>query len=254
MRRVLLFGGVSSVTHYSCFARIFSVSARKICGLPVFNYFDDFGPLVPDLIKRAALHVFLGFTSLLWALMTDDKSHVDRAITFLGLWGELPCPDNDMIHTISLHGPKKGNWAYITIGWASKGASPHKDLGELIGKLSFTQTSVFSRFGRALLMPLRDKLKVRPFAAMLSADEIDIIRWFVKLLSGGISRICFFKSHRHEVIVYADAETSAIIVASIVIDVKGFGNQREFRNIRAEVSDHKRGNAFILTTYIFTAL
>ena len=57
--RVLLFGAVSSVIHYNCFARIFSVLANRILGLPVFNYFDDFFSLVPALIKRAGLQVFL---------------------------------------------------------------------------------------------------------------------------------------------------------------------------------------------------
>ena len=39
--------------------------------------------------------------------MKDDKSEVDRALTFLGLWGEFPIPDNDMILRISLPEPKK---------------------------------------------------------------------------------------------------------------------------------------------------
>ena len=40
--KVFLFGAVSAVIHYNCFAGIFSVLANKILGLPVFNYFDDF--------------------------------------------------------------------------------------------------------------------------------------------------------------------------------------------------------------------
>ena len=55
--RVLLFGAVAAVIHYNCFARIFSVLPNRIFGLPVFNYFDDFGSLVPDLIKKAGMQV-----------------------------------------------------------------------------------------------------------------------------------------------------------------------------------------------------
>ena len=72
--RVLLFGAVSAVIHYNCFARIFSVLANKICGLPVFNYFGDFGSLVPDLIKKAGMQVLLCPTAVLGALMKGDNS------------------------------------------------------------------------------------------------------------------------------------------------------------------------------------
>ena len=178
-RRVLLFGAVSAVIHYNCFAMIFSVLANKISGLPVFNYFGDFGSLVPDMIRKAGLQVFLGFTAVLGALMKGDKSQADRALAFLGFWGEFPGPDNDMILRISLPGPKKTKWAIITHDFASKGAISHMDLGKLIGGLSFAQTSVFGRFGRTLLRPLHDKLKQRPYVAKLSVDEVDILRWWV---------------------------------------------------------------------------
>ena len=128
VRLVLLFGAVPAVAHYNCFARIFSGLANKIFGLPVFNYFDDFGALVPDLIKKAGLQVFLGFTALFGALTKNDKSQVDKARAFFGLWGEFPCPDNDMRLEISPHEPKKENWADIALDFASKGAIPHKDL------------------------------------------------------------------------------------------------------------------------------
>ena len=108
--RVLLAGAVPSVIHYNCFARIFSVLATRISGAPVFNYFDDFGPLVPDLIMKAGLRGFLGVAAVSGALMKGDKSQVDRALTFLGIWGEFPCPVNDMILRISLPGHKKEKW------------------------------------------------------------------------------------------------------------------------------------------------
>ena len=163
--KVLLFGAVSAVIHYNCFAMIFSVLANKISCIPAFNYFDDFGSLVPDIIKLAGLRVFLGFTTVPGAMTKDDKSQVDRALTFLGLRGEFPSPDNDILLIISLPEPKKEKWANITHEFASKGAISHKDLGKLIGGLSFTQTSVFGRFGRTLLRPLHDKLKRLPYVA-----------------------------------------------------------------------------------------
>ena len=222
VHKVLLFGAVSAVSHYNCFARIFSVLANKILGVPVFNYFDDFGSLVPDIIKLAGLRVFLGFTTVLGALMKDGESQVDRALTFLGLWGDFPNPDNDMLLVISLPEPKKEKRANITHEFAPKGAISHKDLEKLIGKLSFTQTSVFGRFGRALLRPLRDKLKRRPYVARLPTDAIDILRWWGLLLRKEISRVCVPKLPRPEAIIYTDAATSTRIVASLVIDVPVF--------------------------------
>ena len=71
--------------------------ANKILGLPVLNYFDDFGALVPDIIKEVGLKSLLRFTSVLGALMKDDKSEVDRVLVFLGLKGESPSPENGMV-------------------------------------------------------------------------------------------------------------------------------------------------------------
>ena len=65
----------------------------------------DFGPLVPDIIKLAGLYIFLGFATVLGALMMGDISEVDRALTFLGLRGEFPNPDNDVLLRIFLPVP-----------------------------------------------------------------------------------------------------------------------------------------------------
>ena len=89
-----------------------------------------------------------------------------------------------MILMISLPAPKKEKCSYITLDFASKGAFPHNDLGKLIGNVPITQTSVFGRLGGTLLRPLHDKLKPRPYVDNLSADEVDILRWWVSLLRG----------------------------------------------------------------------
>ena len=87
----------------------------------VFNYFDDFGPFAPDIINLAGFRVFLGFTTVLGALMKDGKSQVDRALALLCLWGEFPNPDNDMRLRISLPEPKKEKWANVTHEFAPNG-------------------------------------------------------------------------------------------------------------------------------------
>ena len=156
-----------------------------------------------------------------------------------------------MIIRISLPEHKKGKWENTTHDFASKGAISHNDLAKLIGGLSFAQTSVFGRFGRTLLTPLRDRLKRRPYVAKLPADEVDVLRWRVTLRRDDTSRVCVPKLPCPEVIIYTDAATSARIAASLVVDVNEFEDRRDFRTPWAEASDPQRGSTFILTTYIY---
>ena len=118
-----------------------------------------------------------------------------------------------------------------------------------MGNYRLPKTSVFGRFGGTLLRPLRDRINRRPYVAKLSTEGLDILRWWVELLRGGISGIGFLKSPRPEVVIYTDAATSNRIVAALVIDVGEIGRRMEFRTLRVEVPDPKRGGTFILTTY-----
>ena len=86
--KVLLFGEVSAVLHYNCFALILTVLANKILGSPILNYFGDFGPLVPELIDRLEPETFLRCATTIGALTKDDKSDVETSLTFSGLWGD----------------------------------------------------------------------------------------------------------------------------------------------------------------------
>ena len=152
---------------------------------------------------------------------------------------------------ISVPAPKNEKCADTASEFASRGAIPHKDLENLIGEISFTQTSGFGRFGGTLFRPVRDMLKLRPYLARLSRDEIGILRWRVALLRDDISRICFPKSPRPEAMIYTDSGTATKIVDSLVIDVEDFGGRRGFCTLRAEISDPKWEETFILTTCIY---
>ena len=95
--RVLLFGAVSAAIRYNCFSRTISVSANKILRLPVLSYFDDFGALVPDMIKEIGLDPFLRFTSELGALAKDGKYEVDKILVSPCLSGGFPFTENGMV-------------------------------------------------------------------------------------------------------------------------------------------------------------
>ena len=85
----------------------------------------------------------------------------------------------------------------------------------------------------------------------LSADEVDILRWWVLLLRGDISRVCAPRLPRREVIIYTDSATPTRTAAPLAIDVSHFDVCKEFRALWAETSDPHRLIAFISTTYIY---
>ena len=171
----VLIGGILAVSHYKCFVRILTVLAAKILGIAILNYFVDFGSLVHGVISRLGPETFLRFTTAAGAFMKDDKSDVETSIAFLGLLGDSACPERDMVLYISLRQEKNGRLPQITLDFAREGSIAHKDLVKLIGDLSFTQTSLFGRFGRSLLLSaLRDMLKIRRYFAKLYAAGIAI--------------------------------------------------------------------------------
>ena len=84
--------------------------------MPVLNYFDDSGALVPDVIKELGLEAFLMFTSELGALAIDDKSEVDRVLVFLGLsGGNSMAPTTVRFYIFRLRALRGWKWAHITL-------------------------------------------------------------------------------------------------------------------------------------------
>ena len=45
--KVLLFGAGSSSIHYNCYSRLIAVLMNRTLGIPVPNYVDDYGDLIP---------------------------------------------------------------------------------------------------------------------------------------------------------------------------------------------------------------
>ena len=88
--RALLFGSVSAVTHYNCFARSLAVLTILTLGIPALNYFGDFGALVPDPLGTMALWMVENTRLTLGAPMETTKSLVGTQLTFLGLLGSSP--------------------------------------------------------------------------------------------------------------------------------------------------------------------
>ena len=157
--KVLLFGAASEVTHYNCFSRAFAVLVNRCCGAPLLSYYGDCGAFCPESLGAKALSTVNEGGDILLILFKKDKSEVGRSVKFLGLPGDFPNPANGMDLCISLPQGKTIRWSEIAESTASKGSIPHKDLGKLLGGLSFSQTSVFGKFGGTMLKSLFGKLR-----------------------------------------------------------------------------------------------
>ena len=83
--RVLLFGAVSAVIHYNCIARSLAVLINRALGIPVLNYFDDFGALVPEPLGAMAIWAVGNTSSTIGAPTKTIKSIADTQMAFLGI-------------------------------------------------------------------------------------------------------------------------------------------------------------------------
>ena len=204
--------------HYNCFARALAVLMNRLLGIPVLNYFDDFGALVPEPLGDRALWMVGNTSSVLGAPMKTIKSLVDTQLTFLGLLGSFPGPQRGLLLSIELPQGKIAKWSQIIRDHIAGGRITSKHLEKLIGKLSFTQTSVFGRFGRTLLIALHYKLKERPYSEILSPRELDILSRRSQAIATHIARTVEIKPKFPEFVIYTDATTSTRITAALVFN------------------------------------
>ena len=228
-----------------------AVLVNRSLGIPLCSYYDDFGAYTPSIIKDQALRAFELFSETQGADLNRDKSKVKDSIKFLGLKGDFPHLASGMLLRIYLPQSKVKAWSESISDVISKGSIGHKPLESLIGKLSFTQTSIFGRFGRTPLRFLQTKLHRRPFEGTLTEEEIDILQWRIASLGASIPRTVEIKSCRPEIIIYTDAATSTRIVAAIILDVAEFLRVGEFQAVFKEVSSLEWQTTFKDTTYIY---
>ena len=142
------------MAHYNCLSRALAVLANKIFGIPLLSYFDDYGSIIPETLGRPALETVDSFFNVLGALINDNKTDLGRKVVFSGITGEFPNSDNGTALSISLPLGKARSWSLMIQKAIGLGVIGHKELESLIGRLSFALTSIFGRFGRAMLAAL----------------------------------------------------------------------------------------------------
>ena len=180
----LLFGSEADVIRYNCFSRVIAILVNRIFGIPLVSYYDDLGAPIPSDLGDLALTTTQEFLRLVAVFLNTKKTDMGEEVAFLGLLGRFPNPGNDMTLSIALPEDKKTNWATIIDKIPTLGVVQHSQLESLIGKLSFSQTSIFGRFGRPMLTPLQIKLNARHFRTLLSDREIRIPQWWASGLKG----------------------------------------------------------------------
>ena len=233
----LLFGASVAVHHYNLFSRIIAVLANKIFRLPAINYVDDFGCLLPKCLGQAGLRAFSSFCRMVGVRLKEKKTEIGREIVFLGLRGSFPCPDNGMELLISLPETKRVRWCKAVRSYLAKGSITHSELDSLTGKLSFSQTSVFGRMGRAMMQPLYRKLYAPYYDATISDSDRIVLEWWAELLLRIRPRSPITRKDYPDWIVYSDAVAITRIVECVV-----FRRCQYLRSGRIFTARHVRAN------------
>ena len=215
------------------------------------NYFDDFGSFIPEELAAAALETFSGSLADLRSDLNNDKSALGRELKFLGLTGNFPQISSGVLLRIFLPDDKITAWSACIDEFIASRSITHKQLAKLIGRLSFTQTSIFGRFGRTLLRPLHKKLRQHPFEGRFSPGELSLLAWWSASLRASRPRIVYLKSPRPEYIIYTDAATSTAMLAAIVIDVASFESDPHFAAVIDEEADKVWFDTFLETNLIY---
>ena len=127
-----------------------------------------------------------------------------------------------MMFSIDLAEAKKIAWGGRIEEIPKSGEIPHGELNALTGRLSFSQASVFGRFGRAMMQPIYRKLYTGFYTAQLSDCDVVTLDWRVGLLRAIRPRIIYPRRSTPQKIVIADAATEAMIMAAIVFDKATF--------------------------------
>ena len=247
----LLFGSVAAVIHYNCLSRAISVLANMIFGIPILAYFDDLGALTPERVALPALRTFQTFSALVLYILKLIKTDIGHEVTLLGLLGKLPTPENDMALEISLPFDKVSAWTSRIGRFLEPCAITPAEMDSLIGRLSFSQTSVFGRFGRPFPAHLYDKQNAPYFPPILSGREIRPLRWRNTMLRDMRPRKILAKPDKPVFVVFTDAATKTSIIAATVFEQKTFRESDTITMVwEATVGPH-RNTLFDKTSLIY---
>ena len=131
------------------------------------------------------------------------------------------------------------------------GKIPHADLESAIGRLSFAQTSVFGRIGRAMLSPLYVKLHSNNWDATIDLKELTTLRWWVASLGHMKPRKAIPKHAATERVVYTDAAGKSAIMADVVFDPSRFTAYKTIGGVWSLKTGFRWKSTFAKTNFIY---
>ena len=99
----------------------------------------------------------------------------------------------------------------------------HKELESITGRLSYSQTSVFRRFGRGTMHPLYRKMHAAYYQSELSDADRAAPHWRAALIMEAEPRRVISRNHIPDKIIYTDAVTEAAIFPIVVFDKRECG-------------------------------
>ena len=105
--------------------------------------------------------------------------------------------------------------------------------------MSFSQTSIFGRFGRALMQPIHRKLKAPVYQGELARPAIKVFQWGAGVLRTVCPRRVSPRLNTPHIIIYTDAATSTRIAPIIVFDKPEFRAHQVIRACRGMYADAK---------------
>ena len=107
------------------------------------------------------------------------------------------------------------------------------ELESIVGRLSFTQTSVFGRVGRWMMAPRYAKLRDFPYRQALSQKESTALRWRTVAIGHMKPRVATPKPKLTERAVYTDTVGKAQITDALIIGPSTFDGNKTIKRVCA---------------------
>ena len=223
---------------------------NKISGIPIISYFGDFGDLVPFDIGQLAIDAIKIFRMTIGVYLKVAKTEWGKVLTFLGLEGSAPAPVTGMDFAINLPISKRTNLTDTIDHILELGVVTHSQIYSLLGRLSFSETSTFGRFGRPT-MPLYVKLNAANYRPILSGREISVLQWWGNALANLRPLTVSAGTDRPDGIVFTDAATATGIIAAVEVIRSKFTTDETVRELRGSTTGPYWGAWFSTTNLIY---
>lgn len=124
-----------------------------------------------------------------------------------------------------------------------------KNLEKAIGEFALAQTSVFGRYGGAMLNSLYDKLREYTYSLLLTPRLRGVFRRTASALMAHIPRPVELRRDKPDCAIYTDAEATARVLSAIALPIPEFRDSRTFDTVCSETIDQSSEVTFDETAY-----